>query len=389
MLLEAVAVQGPPAAGRARRGLGSQRRRRLAERAVRMSAVATSRWMRQRGCSLKAAAQRLGLKPDTLGRWAARWRRDQMKLKARGRPAERPNSDLRNEILGVFWIMGPHVGLPTLQDIFPDVTRAELVELQHRYTRTFRNRAGCVMHTLRWLEPGRVWAADFTDPPAPIDGIYNQILSTRDLCSGRNLCALPAESESGEVVRDALEASFVTEGAPLVFKSDNGAAFTCHEVQQVLARYGVLHLRSPVRTPAYNGSAEAGIGSIKTRAHYESARSDRPGHWSCDDVEVARQQANLTTHREGPMSLTPEQAWAARQPITQSERNAFRQVYDRYRHEERCTRAEQGRPVTGPAAEASIDRVAIARALVECGYLLFRRRRISLPFIRRRVAKIS
>lgn len=388
MLFEPMAAGAPPRQRCARRGLVSQRCRRNLERDIRKSAVASLRWMRHRGESVKAAARRLGLKADTLGRWAARWRADRMQLKARGRPAQRPHRLLRNEILGVMWVMGPHVGLPALQDIFPDVTRAELIELQQRYARAFTSKTSWTMHSLRWLEPGRVWAGDFTDPPSPIDGVYDKMLSVRDLPSHKNLAALPAEAGSGDVVKGALAALFARYGAPLVFKSDNGSPFICQDVEDLLAHHGVLHLLSPPRTPRYNGSAEAGIGSIKTRAHYQSARNDRPGQWSCDDIEAARLQANTTAHH-GPLSLTPEQAWAARQPITQSEREAFRQVYDCYRHEERRTRAGQAHPVMGRAAEASIDRVAIARALVECGYLLFRRRRISPPIIRRRVAKIS
>ena len=96
-------------------------------------------------------------------------------------------------------------------------------------------------------------------------------------------------------------------------------------------------------------------------------------------------QGRLTTEEH---SERLDQAWAARQPITESERERFRQVYDQYRDEERRTRVQQNQPVMGRAAEVSIDRVAIARALVECGCLQFRRRRVSLP-ITRRVAKIS
>lgn len=389
MVLESMTAGRPQGARAARRGLSCQRSRRLADRDIRKSALATLRWMRRRGQTLKQAARRLGLKPDTLSRWAARWRRDRMRIKPRGRPVQRPDRQLRNEILGVFWIMGPHVGLPALQDIFPDVTRAELIELQQRYERAFRASTGWLMHTLRWMTPRRIWAADFTDPPSPIDGVYDKMLSVRDLASGKNLAALPADSASGEVVNGALKALFARHGPPLVFKSDNGSAFTCGTIERLLAHHNVLHLLSPPRTPSYNGSAEAGIGSIKTRAHYESARNDRPGLWTCDDIEAARLQANLTSHPRGPLSLTPEQAWLAQRAITDTERKGFRRVYDQYRHEERRTRADQAQPVTGRAAEASIDRVAIARALVECGYLLFRRRRISPPIIRRRVEKIS
>lgn len=389
MLFDTIARTNRRARCPARRGLASQRGPRLVERDIRKSAVASLLWMRRRGESTPTAARRLGLKADTLRRWAARWRRDRMQVRPRGRPAQRPDRLLRNEILGVMWVMGPHVGLPLLEETFPEVARAELIELQQRYARAFRTKAAWVMHTLRWLRPGTVWAADFTDPPSPIDGVYPDLLSIRDLPSKKNLAALPAPATNGQTVEGALRSLFVTHGPPLVFKSDNGSAFTCQRVATLLEDFGVLHLLSPPRTPRYNGSAEAGIGSLKTRAHYESARNDRPGHWTCDDIEAARLQANLTAHDDGPLSPTPEQAWTFRLPIQKSERTFFRQVYDQYNHEERCTRLEHAQPVIGPAAEASIDRIAIPRALVECGFLQFRRRRISPPIIRRRVAKIS
>lgn len=105
-------------------------------------------------------------------------------------------------------------------------------------------------------------------------------------------------------------------------------------------------------------------------------------------MEAARLQANLTAQLEGPPPPTREQAWEAQWSITKTERKGPQRVYDQYHHEGRCARARQAQPVTGRAAKVFIDRIAIARALVECGYLLFRWRRVSPPITRRRVEKI-
>src|SRR5262249_49055184 len=59
-----------------------------------------------------------------------------------------------------------------------------------------------------------------------------------------------------------------------------------------LGRQEVGQLFSPPAWPQYNGSCEAGIGSIRTRTHHQSARRGFPGQWTCDDMEAARLQAN-------------------------------------------------------------------------------------------------
>jgi hypothetical protein len=71
--------------------------------------------------------------------------------------------------------------------------------------------------------------------------------------------------------------------------------------------WGTLQLLSPPGTPEYNGTCEAGIGSLKTRTHHEAARNDRPGEWTCDDVEGARMMDNETGRPWGVNGLTPKE----------------------------------------------------------------------------------
>jgi len=99
------------------------------------------------------------------------------------------------------------------------------------------------------------------------------------------------------------------------------------ETRGLLRRYGVLALYSPPETPQYNGSCEAGIGSIETRAHYIAAQHDRPGAWTADDVEQARPQANETARPQGTEGPTPDELWQWREPITQAERRSFTATY--------------------------------------------------------------
>ena len=312
-----------------------------------------------------------------------------MALRPRGRPIEDLERDTRADILAAFSLMGPHATLAALRDLFPEVARGALENLLERCRSVYRRRSRWLVHTLRWTRPGTVWATDFTTPPALIDGVYPRLLLVRDLASGRQLLGLPCPGESAGLVVAALRFLFRLSGPPLVLKMDNGSAFISAEVKTLLQEHGVFALFSPPGTPAYNGSVEAGIGSLEVRAFYESARHDRPGEWTCDDVAAACRQANDTAHPWGLGGPTPEQAWRDRTRINEIEARAFRSAYD---HERERACAERQIPAWQHQSHwlrASIDRVALSRALIERGYLLIRSRRVTPPITLKYAGRIS
>jgi hypothetical protein len=191
----------------------------------------------------------------------------------------------------------------------------------------------------------------------------------RDLASGQQLLWLPVADESARTAVDALAALFSQHGAPLVLKSDNGSAFIAAEFHALLTTWGVQPLLSPPRTPSYNGSCEAGIGSMKARTHHHAARAGRPVEWTCDDAEAARLEANQTARPWGHRGPTPDEAWQERRPIAAHEREA---LSEEVRRREREARQEQGYPVDGalePVAIAAVRRLALRRALVAQGLL--------------------
>ena len=359
--------------------MGQQRKREV-ERMARVRAVAFGRWTRPTGLTRKEAAVKIGLLPGTLGTWDRRWRLDRLRAKPRGRPAERADAETRQALFAVFDVTGPGVGLVSLQAMLPHVPRRELEDLLRRYRRVYLKAKRRLLHVLRWHHAGRVWAMDYTDPPSPVDGLYEDVLAGRDLPSGNQLAALPVPRECGRASADAMEELFKKHGPPLVVKTDNGSPLACEEVEKVLERYGVFPLLSPPRYPRYNGACEAGIGWLQTRAHYEAARHGRPGEWTCDDLEAARQAGNELGRPWGRLAPTPDLAWRSRMPITRAERYLFRAAVERLRKE---LRKEMG-ILPGMESErptrSAVDRVAISRALIERGYLSIRRRRISLPF---------
>jgi transposase InsO family protein len=238
---------------------------------------------------------------------------------------------------------------------------------------------------LRWTHAGTVWAIDFAEPPLPIDG-YGRLLAVRDLASGYQLLWLPVPDESTTQAVLALEGLFREHGAPLVLKSDNGSAFIGEGLAAILERWQVWQLYSPPRMPRYNGSCEAGIGSMKTRTHHHAARHGRPGQWTCDDAEAARLEANQTARPWGVSGPTPGEDWLGRSPIGSAVRAAFAATV-RTRQAE--ARLEQGLPADGPLPpllQAAVTRAALRRSLAEHGLLEYTSYR-SFPRERRKAQR--
>lgn len=344
-----------------------------------MDILAFRRWCRQVGLRAGEVAERLRLRTGTLEAWQARWRRDRIRVRARGRPRQQATREQRNLLLLALYLLGPGVGVPTLRSLFPGVARSAVCEIVARYRRVYRRRRRGLRHALRWTSPGTVWAMDFTEPPLPIDGDYAYILVVRDMACGKLLAAVPTREATAAVVCSVLVALFLAHGAPLVLKSDNGSHFVNEEVGRLLSAWRTMALLSPPHTPSYNGACEAGIGGLKTRAHDESARCDRPGQWTCDDVETARLAANETARPSGIAAPTPDQAWQSRVPLEAADRDRFAATVARLRPE---ARRDLG---PGPATPTQVDRVAITRALIERDYLQLRRRRFTLSITQRAV----
>ncbi len=375
-----------------RRGFSQQPRRRL-ERELRGRIVTLSDYLDELGYTLGERGELLQMSPRTLRYWhhlfgAQDCGAATVLPRLLGRRVLRASVAERNAVIGLLNEFGPATGLPTLRDSFPDMRRAELDDLLRRYRRVWRHRYHEAMHILSWRVPGTVWAMDFAQAPAPIDGLFPYLFAVRDLASGQQLLWQPVLSADGYHVRLALALLFGLHGAPLVLKSDNGSPFDAAPTLALLHQAGVIPLFSPAYYPEYNGAIEAGIGSLKTRTEHHAARQGRPGHWTCDDVAAAQTEANATARPQGPTGPTPDQSWANRPPLTVAQRTAFQETVQRHRHD---VRAQRG-PVYGPLRyqeERAIERLAIQRALVEHAYLLFSRRRIPLPFRKKKVANIT
>lgn len=352
-----------------KRGYDRQRDRRELERIVRIRALqVTEASNRDR----RYLARKLYVSPSTLSTWRRRYRDDKLKARPRGRPIKNLDDRKRRQIDELIKEYGPSVGVPTLQEAFPGVARGELAYRLFLYRFNLYMNEKETMHVLRWTRPGTVWAMDFTKLSLPIDCKYKYIFAVKDLGSGKILLSLPAAGEAAEVAVPALEMLFTAHGPPLVVKSDNGSAFKSGVVRRVFEKWEVKPLFSPTYYPQYNGACEAGIGTLKTYAHYQAVRNDRPDGWTCDDVEAARRRANECSRPFGRAGPSPDMAWSKRKMITTNERSEF------------ITCVETTRRTITPddADEKNKDeflRDAIETELVRCGYLSYRRRRVSSP----------
>jgi transposase InsO family protein len=249
------------------------------------------------------------------------------------------------------------------------MARRELRDLLRRYRRAWRRRRRLLTGVLHWTRAGAVWAIDFAEPPLPIEGSYDRLLAVRDLSSGCQLLWLPVRDESAGTTCAAIEGLFREHGAPLVLKCDNGSPFIAEEMEAVLRHWGVWQLFSPVRLPRYNGSCEAGIGSMKTRTHHQAALGGHPGEWTCDDVEVARLQANQTARPWGLHGPVPQEVWQTRLPIRADERATFAEAVQQRQKEARAEQGYAAELSLGRLQQAAVNRKALRGALVACGLL--------------------
>jgi transposase InsO family protein len=377
------ARQEPP-----RRGVAGQRLERKDEQTVRRHVVTAGRDLHEAGWQWTETADFLHLAPRTLRNWRHDFSVTGLRIVPLGRPIRTARREERNDVIHFLDEWGPGVGLPTLQTMFPNLARAELADVLGRYRRVWRRRHVQPLHVLHWTTPGRVWAIDFHGPRPAVDGLHPHLLAVRDLASGRQLAWLPVRDVTAATVLPVLTSLFTVHDAPLVLKSDNGSAFGAREVQTLCGQFGVRNLFSPPRTPRYNGSIEAGIGSLTTRTEQAAARRGCPDDWTFNDAELARQEANATARPRGLNGPSPDDLWSARTPIAQTERDAFGQTVRWMRTALDLAQEGPQEMERSEMQERAINREAISRALVEHGYLHYTRRRIYPPIRKQKAARI-
>ena len=342
-------------------------------------------WARQKGFSFRDSEDLLSLKPRTVREWRHQFDNHGLCLAKQGRPARESTYDEKRAVFGKLNTLGFYTGTPTLKNHFPYLPRNELSLLLDEYRKIFIDKENITIHTLKWIKPGTVWAIDFTEAPLRIDGLYDNVFMVRDLASSNNLLWLPVHSMTKEVAIDALRHLFAVHGPPLVIKNDMAGCFTCPEVAALLEEFGVLQLTNPPETPRYNGAAEAGIGDLKVHTHYAAARRGFPNEWTCEDLEAARCRANWETRPNGHDGPCPEESWRARERIAWNLRKAIHAEYSK-KLVDVCREYGYNNIDETGRVKGKIMRETLSRVCVEFELLEYRKRRVTVPILLKKVA---
>jgi hypothetical protein len=337
----------------AARGPGAhERARREAEARVRRTVAACVRWGARHGLVLEAVASGLRLSPRTVRAWR---RRAGTAAAVRGRPAHVVTAEEQTMIEALMLTHGPGVSTRLVQHGCPTVPRRTIAQRLVR----FRHACRAAVSSLHWTAAGRVWAADWAMAPQPLEGCYRAVVHVRDLASGFRLAVVPIRRATAAAVAAVLDAVCATTDPPLVLKIDNGGPWRSARLDAWAERGGVARLFSPPGWPPYNGSIEASIGAVATRAHETAAWAGHPAYWTTDDVARARVQANDVVAPDG---TTPRMRWRARLPITACERRRFQLALTAARDELAATSATA-------YSRRVRDRLAIVRTLQDLGYV--------------------
>ena len=359
---------------------GDQARRRALEEAVKRRVVQANMWLYCRGDTPKESARRLALRRKTVKRWCLLAAQRKLKAAKRGRPPIILDDHARGAVLWLLADVGPGIHLTDLERAFPTTPREALERLLEAFRQDVRCCCRWLISCLDWRRAGAVYAMDLKEPSTPVDGCYPYVLVVRDLGSGKILMSLPLPSKEPRYVVDGLRLLFLRCGAPLVFKSDNGSEFKNREVAHYLAERGVIQLLSPAYYPQYNGACEAGVGQLSVRAHYLSARDNRIGQWTSDDLEAARGNVNAFGRPKGRGGPCPNVVWDQARPIQDAERDLFLGLHRATLNQELAYRGVTSTDQLSDVERGELNRSVITKVLMQCDYLAITRRRISPPF---------
>lgn len=343
---------------------------------MKREAVRVKRFVVLEGGTRSEAAEAIGVSRRTLLNWE---HRGEEPPPLRGRPRTVPDDATRRAILERLETVGPHLGVEPLKCIFPRVSRrgieAMLMEYRESYAREH------ALSDLTWRLPGAVWAMDHTEAPD-----RSPIIAVRDLASGEVLEWLMNRPTSEDVIA-VLHPLIEEAGAPLVFKSDRGSAFTGELMRAFFNSRGIIHLLSPPERPSYNGSIETTNRWMKRRTRHQALLLGSADTWSAEALERAKAIANAHVSSRGREA--PDAIWKARQVIPDAFRKVFTESVALFEAAllEGIGLDPSGDAHPGDATEAR--RKAIERALVAHGILHITRRAIPLRLRSRPWEKIA
>jgi len=293
---------------------------------VRHRAAALTRLGRRYGRRLPRIASMLGMATSTLRGWVRAERAPQTHA-ARGR--RRPGRSRRicggEADMAVEEFLERHDGRVSVATLhsFSTLPRSRVRLIASRW----RRERVASRERLHWPVPETAWAMDWTEMSEPIElecgEIAHNILVVKDLASTAILWAKASVRATALVAAEALASILSPFRTPLVLKTDNGSNVTEAEIPPLLEKWRVTHLRSPPRTPRFNGAIEAGVRALKARLSEIHAALHGHRMLRESDIERAAVECNTLVHPWGPRGPTPQRAWSSRRPIREATREAF------------------------------------------------------------------
>ena len=145
-----------------------------------------------------------------------------------------------------------------LEQYRAQVSRRDLMNLVELVRREKQAERLQRMRRITWNTPGVVSSMDDVEYRRNPDGNRMFLHNQMDLASrfGFPPKASVGGVLSGEEIAKIMEERFERDGAPLVFKRDNGSNLNHEAVDRVLSRFLVIPLNSPTYYPPYNGVME-------------------------------------------------------------------------------------------------------------------------------------
>ncbi|XP_064472917.1 uncharacterized protein K02A2.6-like [Ornithodoros turicata] len=112
-----------------------------------------------------------------------------------------------------------------------------------------------------WMPPSRPWSRVHLDYAGPFYG--RNFLVGVDTYSRWPEVTQVSSLSATELIKH-LQRMFATHGLPEVIVTDNGTTFASAEMREFMKLNGIQHVFTPVYHPAFNGSAERMVQTVKS-----------------------------------------------------------------------------------------------------------------------------
>ena len=317
--------------------------------------------MRQLGLSAPLAAAVAGVSAATITRWTRHQRRGLPLRRMRGGgPSPRCSPEAAEQAAQLVRELRGQIGARALSRTMPDISRREAERIKQQTLTAMERERKAVARRVFVTVPGVIRGFDAMYVGTRQGTRYALIAA--DASVAFRTTAISAERYDSRSVADVLERDIAENGPPLVLRLDRASCHRTDEVDEVLARHGVLRLHGPPHHPCFYGQLER-----QNREHRQWLDDGRELDADELDGDLANMRHALNTLRPRPTLgfRTAEDMWNQRPELRLDRASLRDDVF------ERAARIARG--VDTSAFRGSMDdfthRIAIEQILTQRGYL--------------------